>query len=69
MLKFVLVWVKVRPLEFENPLQLVAELAQARKAKMVIAPIPGERVQQSVNEFFSLDPALAKKLKAILIPG
>lgn len=44
-------------------------LAQARKAKMVIAPIPGERVQQSVNEFFSLDPVLAKKLKAILIPG
>ena len=43
-------------------------LAEAKKAKLIINPIPGPRVVQAVNEFFQLDAELMARLKNILVP-
>ena len=49
---------------FKDP----ALLAEAKKANLIINPIPGTRVVEAVNEFFELDPELMVKLKNILVP-
>ena len=43
-------------------------LAEAKKANLIINPIPGPRVTQAVNEFFGLDAELMARLKGILVP-
>ncbi|MCY4441363.1 MAG: tripartite tricarboxylate transporter substrate-binding protein [Deltaproteobacteria bacterium] len=43
-------------------------LAEAKKANLIINPIPGPRVVQAVNEFFALDAELLARLKGILVP-
>ena len=43
-------------------------LAEAKKSRLIINPIPGPRVAQAVNEFFELDAELMKRLRSILVP-
>ena len=41
-------------------------LAEARKAKLEVDPVPGEEIERSVAALFSLDPAMVAKLKEVL---
>jgi hypothetical protein len=41
-------------------------LADAKKAQLDIAPVPGEEVEKTVARFFKLDAALVAKLREIL---
>lgn len=41
-------------------------LADAKKSKMDIDPVPGEEVEKTVARFFQLDPAVVTKLREIL---
>jgi hypothetical protein len=43
-----------------------AFLAEAEKAKLTIALVTGEELEKMIGDLFTLDPALAAKLKAIL---
>lgn len=43
-------------------------LAEAKKSRLIINPIPGTRVAQAVNEFFELDAELMARLRGILVP-
>ena len=43
-------------------------LAEAKKSRLIINPIPGTRVAQAVNEFFELDAEVMTRLKNILVP-
>ena len=41
-------------------------VAETKKAKMDLAPLSGEEVEQTVGRFFKLNPAMVAKLKEIL---
>lgn len=41
-------------------------LADAKRSKMDIDPVPGEEVEKTVARFFQLDPAVVTKLREIL---
>lgn len=41
-------------------------VAETKKAKMDLAPLSGEEVEQTVGRFFKLSPAMVVKLKEIL---
>ncbi len=43
-------------------------LAEAKKAKLVIDPLPGEELERIVAGFFRLEPLLVLQLKKILVP-
>ncbi len=43
-------------------------LAEAKKAKLIINPVPGPRLVEAVNEFFHLDAELMARLRQILVP-
>lgn len=43
-------------------------LAEAKKARLIIHPVPGPRLVEAVNEFFQLDSALMARLRQILVP-
>lgn len=43
-------------------------LAEAKKARLLIDPIPGAQVDEFVAEFFELKPELKVKLKEVLLP-
>lgn len=44
-------------------------VADAKKSKMSIDPIPGEELEKIIAGLFKLDPAFVSKLKTILIPA
>lgn len=41
-------------------------LAEAKKSKLDIDPIPGSEIQQTINRLFSISPDLVKQLKKII---
>jgi tripartite-type tricarboxylate transporter receptor subunit TctC len=54
---------------FQDTLKDPEFLAEAKKSKLSIDPIPGEEVERIVNDLFNLNPALVSKLKEILHPA
>lgn len=53
---------------FANAFKDPELLAEAKKSKLIINPIPGPRLTQAVNEFFQLDSNLMAQLREILVP-
>lgn len=51
---------------FQETLQDKALLAEAERTKLTLDPVTGEELEKMVADVFTLDPALAAKLKAIL---
>ena len=43
-------------------------LSEAKKAKLEIAPVTGERVDNIVKGMFKLDKKMVARLKEILVP-
>ena len=58
--------VKVLQKAFMDTMQDPEFLADAKRSKMDINPVPGEEVEKTVARFFKLDPALVTKLREIL---
>jgi tripartite-type tricarboxylate transporter receptor subunit TctC len=51
---------------FQETLRDNALVAEAEKTKLTLDPVTGEELEKMVADVFTLDPALAAKLKAIL---
>ena len=51
---------------FQETLKDRALLAEAEKTRLTLDPVTGEELEKMVADVFTLDPALAAKLKAIL---
>jgi len=51
---------------FRETLRDNALVAEAEKTKLTLDPVTGEELEKMVADVFTLDPALAAKLKAIL---
>jgi tripartite-type tricarboxylate transporter receptor subunit TctC len=51
---------------FQETLKDRALVAEAEKTKLTLDPLTGEELEKMVADVFTLDPALAAKLKAIL---
>ncbi|OGQ50145.1 MAG: hypothetical protein A3I10_07200 [Deltaproteobacteria bacterium RIFCSPLOWO2_02_FULL_57_26] len=58
--------VKVLQKAFMDTMRDPEFLADAKRSKMDINPVPGEEVEKTVARFFKLDPALVTKLREIL---
>jgi tripartite-type tricarboxylate transporter receptor subunit TctC len=43
-------------------------LSEAKKSKLEIAPVTGERVEKIVQDMFKLDKKMVSRLKEILVP-
>jgi hypothetical protein len=46
-----------------------ALLAEAEKAKLALAPVPGERVLDILHEAQRMPPPVQERLKSILVPS
>ena len=51
---------------FQETLRDNALVAEAEKTRLTLDPVTGEELEKMVTDVFTLDPALAAKLKAIL---
>jgi len=58
--------VQVMRRAFQETLKDRALVAEAEKTKLTLDPVTGEELEKMVADVFTLDPALAAKLKAIL---
>ncbi|MBI2211510.1 MAG: hypothetical protein HYU47_13125, partial [Deltaproteobacteria bacterium] len=53
---------------FADTLKDPAFLAEAKKSKLDIDPIPGDEMEKVVGGLFKIEPGMVAKLKDVLVP-